>query len=46
MNPDPRYKAPKVKVAANAQVAPAPVAVLIGLLSLVVLLLNGAMSGI
>lgn len=46
MNRDPRYKAPKVKVAAKAQAAPVPVAVLIGLLSLIVLLLSGAASGI
>lgn len=46
MRPDPRYKAPKVKVATRSQVSPAPVLVLVGLLSLVVLLINGAMSGI
>ncbi|MGJ8564306.1 MAG: hypothetical protein ACSHXY_12240 [Alphaproteobacteria bacterium] len=45
MNQDPRYQAPKVKVAVKAQVSPAPIAVLIGLLSLVVLLLGGAISG-
>ncbi len=45
MYPDPRYKAPKVKVATRAQVLPAPAAVLLGLISIVVLLLSGAMSG-
>lgn len=45
MRPDPRYQAPKVKVATKVQVSPAPVAVLVGLLSIIVLLLNGAISG-
>lgn len=45
MQPDPRYKAPKVKVATRTQVSYAPVLVLVSLLSLVVLLINGAVSG-
>ncbi len=45
MNPDPRYQAPKVKVATRTQFSAAPVVVLIGLLSIVVLLLRGAISG-
>ncbi len=46
MRPDPRYNDPKVKVATRTQAPLAPAAVLIGLLSLMVLLINGAMSGI
>lgn len=45
MHPDPRYQAPKVKVATRAQVSPAPIAVLVGLLSILVLLVSGAISG-
>lgn len=46
MRPDPRISDPKVKVATRTQTSPAPIVVLVGLLSLVVLLINGAMSGI
>lgn len=45
MHPDPRYQAPKVKVAVLSQALPAPAFVLVGLLSIVVLLLSGAISG-
>lgn len=45
MQPDPRYQAPKVKVAVRSQVLPTSAVVLIGLLSIVVLLLSGAISG-
>ena len=44
MRPDPRHKAPKVKVAVRSAVLPAPV-VLVVILGLV-LLINGAISGI
>ncbi len=44
MRPDPRHNEPKAKVAVRSQVLPAPVVVVV-LLGLV-LLINGAISGI